>query len=154
MINAAQVDNGSSDPDGDSLALSVSPSTPQGLGSHAVVLSGTDARGASKTASATVDVVDRSAPAIGPVAANIGRPQRNGWVPVALEYALSDNCGTPTANVSVQSWLGSANYAQVIDSHHLLLRAGLVYRITMTAQDEAGNESTLTKIIQVPADGR
>ena len=38
VINAAQVDNGSSDPDGDSLALSVSPGTPLGLGSHAVIL--------------------------------------------------------------------------------------------------------------------
>ena len=64
---------------------------------------------------------------------------------MALEYAVSDNCGTATATVSVQSWLGSANDAQVVDSHHLLLRAGMVLRITMTAQDEAGNESTLTK---------
>ena len=50
VINATQVDNGSSDPDGDSLALSVLPGTPLGLGAHAVVLKGTDGRGASKSA--------------------------------------------------------------------------------------------------------
>ena len=127
VINAAQVDNGSSDPDGDSLALSVLPATPLGLGAHAVVLKGTDGRGASKSASATAEITDQTAPAIGPLGTDIGRPQRYGWVPVTLDYAVSDNCGTTTTTTTVRSWPGSPHDAQVIDAHHLLLRAGMVH---------------------------
>ena len=151
VVNASHVDNGSSDPDGDSLALSVLPATPLGLGSHAVLLSGTDGRGATQTATATVEVADQTPPAIGPLDIDSGRPQRNGWVAVALEYALSDNCGTATAAVAAQSWRGAPDDVNVIDSHHLLLRAGMVYRISVTARDPAGNESTLSKVILVPA---
>jgi rhodanese-related sulfurtransferase len=154
VIGAAVVDNGSFDSDGDSLALSVSPSGSVGLGSHAIVLSGTDGRGASSTATATVNVTDGSAPTIGPVDTNSGRPQRNGWVPVTLDYAVTDNCSAATTAVTVGSWRGTHGDAQVIDSHHLLLRAGMLYRITITARDAASNQSTVTKVIHVPSHGR
>ena len=62
---------------------------------------------------------------------DIGRPQRYGWVPVTLDYAVSDNCGTATTTTTVRSWLGSPHDgAGVIHAHHLLLRAGMVHGIT------------------------
>ena len=150
VIAAADVDNGSFDPDGDALALSVSPTGPVGLGLQAVALIGIDGRGASGTAPATVNVTDQSAPAIGSVDTSNGRLQQNGWVPVTLDYSVSDNCSDATAAVTARSWRGVPQDAQVIDSHHLLLRAGLFYWITITARDLAGNQSTLTKAIRVP----
>ncbi|HSR69874.1 MAG TPA: immunoglobulin-like domain-containing protein [Acidobacteriota bacterium] len=63
-VSAAEVDNGSSDPDGDPIDLSLSPSGPFALGGTPVTLTVTDDSDASDMCSATVTVVDDTAPVI------------------------------------------------------------------------------------------
>jgi rhodanese-related sulfurtransferase len=99
VVTAADVDNGSFDPNGESLGLTVTPAGPLGLGQQAIILTGTDARGASSSAPATATVTDWSAPTIGTVSVDSDRPRprpQQGWVAVTLTYAVSDNCGTVT----------------------------------------------------------
>src|SRR5205085_4228955 len=59
-ITAAQIDNGSFDPDpGDAIATrTLDSSGPFGLGAHTVVLTVTDTHGAMSSCTATVTVVD------------------------------------------------------------------------------------------------
>jgi rhodanese-related sulfurtransferase len=151
VIAAGTVDNGSFDPDaGDTVSLSVSPEGAVGLGQHAVVLTGTDRHGLSAAASSVVEVTDQSAPSIGSIDAESGRLQRNGYVPVTLEYSTGDNCSSVTEQVTVSDWRGQATDAQVVDAHHLLLRPGRIYRVGVTARDAAGNQVSLTTAIRAP----
>ena len=82
VVQASDVDAGSYDPDAaDLLTLSVSPETPLGLGEHAVVLSVTDSRGSTRTATAQASVTDQSGPSIGQITVDFGQLTRTGWVP-------------------------------------------------------------------------
>ncbi len=58
----AATDSGSSDPDGDPIELRQEPPGPYGIGSHPVVLTVTDDKGASSSCSAQVLVLDTTAP--------------------------------------------------------------------------------------------
>jgi len=60
----ADVDGGSSDPDGDPITLDISPEGPYPLGETAVTLTVTDDNGASDTCTATVTVVDTTPPEV------------------------------------------------------------------------------------------
>lgn len=145
IIAAADVDNGSFDPDdGDTLNLSVSPEGAVGLGQHAVVLTGIDRHGLSASASSVVVVTDQTSPTISGIASEIGPVQGNGYVPVTLEYTTADNCSAVTEQITVTSWSGPSTDAQVVDAHHLLLRPGRAYRVTVTAEDAAGNQASVT----------
>lgn len=55
-VSAAEVNNGSFDPDGDPIALSLTPAGPFGIGSHSVTLTVTDSHGASSSCQAWVTV--------------------------------------------------------------------------------------------------
>jgi hypothetical protein len=59
-----EVDNGSSDPDGDPIALSVDPPGPYPLGQTTVTLTVTDSHCGSSSCTATVTVVDRDPPLV------------------------------------------------------------------------------------------
>ncbi|HSR52374.1 MAG TPA: DUF5011 domain-containing protein [Acidobacteriota bacterium] len=63
-VTAAQVDDGSSDPDGDPITLSLSPMGPFQLGDTPVTLTVTDDSNAEDQCSATVTVVDETPPVI------------------------------------------------------------------------------------------
>ncbi|HSR50205.1 MAG TPA: immunoglobulin-like domain-containing protein [Acidobacteriota bacterium] len=63
-VTAAQVDDGSFDPDGDPITLSLSPSGPFSLGDTPVTLTVTDDSNAEDMCPATVTVVDETAPVI------------------------------------------------------------------------------------------
>lgn len=152
VVSANDIDAGSYDPDAtDSLALSVNPSGPFGLGQYPVVLSGTDSRGSTRTASATVTVSDLTAPGIGQIGVDFGQITRTGWVPATLNYTTSDNCSAVTASVAL-TLRGSAA-GQVIDERHILIRPGFVYVVEVTAQDEAGNKSTRSQFVRAPLFG-
>ena len=150
-IQAADVDNGSYDPDGgDSLALALAPGGPFGLGSHPVVLTGTDSHGASAASSAFVTVDDRTAPSIDQVA--VQKDRQHGTVLITVDYAAADNCGAVTTRLSVTG--RDADRAQVLDAHRVLLKAGGHGRddddeedgerrlsIAIVATDAVGNET-------------
>jgi hypothetical protein len=61
-VTPAQVNNGTSDPDGDNLSLNVSPSSGLTRGNNTVTLTATDPSGASSSCSANVQVVDATPP--------------------------------------------------------------------------------------------
>jgi hypothetical protein len=117
-----------------------------------------------------VTVNDAEGPAIGGASASpstLGPPDHR-MVPVTVQYTLADGC-TPsaqlTSGLSVQSnepvnGTGDGDKApdwQVLDAHHLLLRAersgtgtGRIYTITITGTDSKGNVSTRTVSVVVP----
>ncbi|MGH9935166.1 MAG: FG-GAP repeat protein [Blastocatellia bacterium] len=61
---AASIDNGSFDPDGDSITITQSPPDPYLLGATTVKLTVTDSFGASSSCSAVVKVADQTAPVV------------------------------------------------------------------------------------------
>lgn len=63
-FTVADINNGSFDPDGDPLTLSLTPTGPVGLGITTVTLTATDPSGASSSCTASVTVVDATAPVL------------------------------------------------------------------------------------------
>src|SRR5215475_1378562 len=93
-------------------------------------------------------------------------PPNHKMVPVTLSYDISDNCDaglipiiTVSSNEPVNG-TGDGNTCpdwQVIDAHHVLLRAersgngsGRIYTITLTVTDSAGSSSSSSVIVRVP----
>ena len=160
-VSPADVDAGSFDPDGDQLTLALDPPGPYGLGEHAVTLMATDGFGASTSVGAIVTVVDRTPPDITGVAVNPASiwPPNHKMVSVTVNYAVSDNC-TPAPGLvnrlNVSGNQGTAADWQIVDAHHLLLRAdkGNVYTITITSMDGNGNRASKSLVIVVPHDQR
>jgi hypothetical protein len=96
-ITAAQIDNGSFDPDhGDSIATrTLDNSGPFSLGPHTVILTVTDTRGASSSCTAIVTVVDTAPPTI-TCPADITAKAQPGSNCVVVNFSppqASDNCG-------------------------------------------------------------
>ena len=89
----ASIDNGSSDPFGDPVTVTLNPPGPYGIGVTTVTLTVTDNKGASASATATVTVYDVTAP-ITLVSGHVPAPV-NGWnnSNVTLSFTASDGCG-------------------------------------------------------------
>jgi len=166
-VSAAQVDDGSFDPTGGALTLSLSPPGPFLVGTTAVTLVATDARGNSATAEASVTVVDAEAPRIGGLGVTPDSlwPPDHRMVPVTLAYSASDNCGAVSRSLSVSSsepinGLGDGDTGpdwEVVDGAQVRLRAersgkgrGRVYTILITVVDGSGNATTDTIAVTVP----
>ena len=78
---------------------------------------------------------------------------------VAVGYDVSDNCPGTTCALTVSASEGSASDWQVVDAHHVLLRAtragdgpGRTYRIAVTCKDSGGAVSSQTAKVVVPHD--
>jgi hypothetical protein len=118
-ITAAQVDNGSSDPDaGDSISLALSSTGPFAPGNHLVTLTVTDSHGASSSCTAVVTVADQTAPDT----SLTSTPPALSGANVSFGFSGADSCGVSgfeckldggawTACASPQSYTGLANGA-------------------------------------------
>ncbi len=94
-VEPIDLDGGSSDPDGDLLARTLSPASPFGLGDHGVSLGVSDPVGASATCQARVRVVDRTSPSIAwsaPIVVGTD-PGRCSAGPNIVAPTVEDNCG-------------------------------------------------------------
>lgn len=94
-ITASDVNDGSSDPDGDSITLALDSTGPFGLGTHTVTLTVTDSHGASSSCVATVTVIDNTSPAVTCPANIIADYSNNpGQCAAAVSYTVTaiDNC--------------------------------------------------------------
>ena len=162
----ANIDNGSYDPDDDTITIVQSLAGPYGLGSTVVTLTVTDSEGASSSCQSTVTVVDNTPPALN---VTVVKPML--WPPnhemvEAITYTTSDNCSAVTVNMNVvvADALGGAGNTAVdseLGDGVVLLRAersgkgsGRTYTVTLTAKDESGNSTTVIADVKVPHDSR
>jgi uncharacterized repeat protein (TIGR01451 family) len=105
-------------------------------------------------------------PAINGVSANPSAlwPPNHKMVGVAINYSVTDNCGSPSCTLSVSSnepinGTGDGDTApdwEIIDTHHVRLRAeqsgngnGRIYTITITCRDSAGKSSSKSVTVRV-----
>ncbi len=131
-IGAANIDAGSSDPDGDALSYSASPDGPYTLGQTLVSLSVSDGK-ATATCQGTVTVSDCTAPDIVCPGGVVAECTGGGAATVNPgEASAQDNCGVPTL---VQA--GSASFALGTTS------------VSFSASDAAGNASSCASSITV-----
>lgn len=166
----------SSDPDADPLtytwtgifgtATGVSPTVTLPLGIHVITLTVTDSFGASSEDTVTITVADTTPPSVEQATASpdVAWPPNHKMVPVTIDYAVTD-CSAVTCTLNVASnepidGLGDGDTSpdwQIIDAHHVLLRAersgrgtGRVYTITVTCTDGANNTTVKTVTVLVP----
>jgi len=141
-VTAQDINDGSSDPDGDPITLALNTTGPFGLGPHSVTLTVTDANGASSSCAATVSVVDKTPPSITPppeVTAATGAGATLGGKVIAdavLGAAdASDNCLGVTIT---RRGVPANNFFPVGTT-----------TLTYTATDGAGNTSSASQRVRV-----
>jgi hypothetical protein len=169
-VFSASVDAGSFDPDGDLITLSQSPAPPYSLGATTTVLTVTDAKGGKSECSATVSVIDDTAPGIANISAvpSVLKPANHQMVTVLINYGQSDNCTATSSvvcNLSVTSnepisGIGPGDKTpdwEIVDTHHVRLRAeraktgnGRLYTVTTTCSDLTGNTTSQPVQVSVP----
>lgn len=166
-ITPSDVDDGSFDPDGNTIHLSIDPTGPFPLGEHLVTLTVTDSHGAASSFITTVTVVSR------PVIQGISTSKTELWpanhkmADVTVDYLASDNCavGPIVCLLSVSSnepvnGTGDGDTSpdwEVVDAHRARLRAeragtgnGRRYTINITCTNTSGNLSHKNVLVTVP----
>jgi hypothetical protein len=175
-VTAAQVNNGSYDPDGDQITLSLNSTGPFGLGANTVMLTVTDSNGASSSATATVTVVDTTAPSLTLKPAISYWPPDGAYRTVTMSQmvaSVSDGCNTSLGlnDVRIEKVTsdepddvkggsdGNTTNDIVIaaDCKSAQLRAerdekknGRVYAITLRVRDTSGNTTRKEFKVSVP----
>lgn len=142
-VAPSAVDNGSSDPDGDALTLSLSPAGPYAVGTTSVTLTVTDPHGESSTAVATITVVDAEAPLL-TAPANVATVNDAG-VCGASASSVSAGSATATDNCGVASVVGIRSDGKALSDAYPVG----VTTITWTATDIHGNSSSGAQTVTV-----
>ena len=147
IVTAAEVDNGSSDPDGDPITFSLSPAGPYALGTTNVTLTVTDDKGASDTCTATITVEDTTPPVI--------------VCPLPITVECSAPGGTPKDDPQLAGFFASVSATDNCDDTPTItddapaLFAGPcdasngITTVTFTATDDAGNSASCSVDVQV-----
>jgi N-acetylneuraminic acid mutarotase len=167
-VTPQEVSNGSFDPDGDPITLSLSPAGPYPFGTTQVTLTVTDTHGAFGQCTASVTVLDNTPPAISAATATPNRlwPPNHKMVPVMVTVAVSDNCGavsckiiSVTSNEPPGADAVVPGDAVITGNLTLNLRAersgngtGRIYTITIQCTDGSGNNSTGAVTVGVQRD--
>jgi hypothetical protein len=163
---SASIDNGSFDPDGDTLSITQSPAGPYPLGVTTVLLTVWDPSGATSQASADVTVVDNTPPQVTLLSVSQDSlwPPNHKMVDIEVRYNASDSCNAATCVLAVSSnqpvdGTGDGDTSpdwEVIDAHHVRLRAeraatddDRIYTITVTCTDAAGNRTVKQVVVRV-----
>jgi len=145
-VTASEVNNGSSDPDGDPMTFSLSPAGPYALGITAVTLTVTDhpsdpARPSRSSAcTATITVVDTTGPTVTcPASFTVSTDSGcQGSIPDILSsVTASDNC-TPSLALSKSQSPAAGTLANVGPQ-----------TVTVTVTDAAGNSNTCTTTVTI-----
>ncbi|MCC7390862.1 HYR domain-containing protein, partial [Candidatus Sumerlaeota bacterium] len=139
-VTADQIDNGSNDPDGGTVSLTMNPSGPFGLGTTPVVLTVTDDEGDSTSCESSVTVQDTTPPVITcPTNIAVGPSDANCHATVTMSPATAtDNCAVTITNSE------NANGADASGTYS----AGQ-HTVTFTATYSSGNISTCSVTFSV-----
>ncbi len=129
----ASIDNGSYDPDGDTVMITKTPSGPYPLGETEVTLTITDYLGASDTCTATVTVVDTMPPII--VAATVEPQLVAVGQTVSFDGMVGDECD-PT----IEWDFGDGETSGELVTTHKYVEAG-IYSVILTTMDSSANWS-------------
>lgn len=151
MITSSLIDDGSYDPDGGPVTLSVDSTGPFAPGDHAVTLTVTDEAGDSASCTAIATVVDNTAPM--PTLSDPLCVVRNGSNAKQMTAGASDNCGGTTATIgSVQILNNGGNPIDGSGVYDIIGNDIFVYpngngwtaNVTIVAVDASGNTATAT----------
>ena len=157
----ASIDNGSYDPDGDTVTLTQAPPGPYPVGATTVTLTATDSHGASSQCAAVVTVTASTAASVSLSAQpSVLWPPNHKMVAVTITSTVSGNCGAVTCKItSVTSNEPIDGDVDITGDLTVNLRAqragngdGRVYQITVQCTDAAGNVTTKTVTVTVPHD--
>jgi len=131
-----EVDNGSSDPDGEDITLSLSPSGPYSVGATSVTLTVTDGQGASATCTAIVTVEDKVAPAVvtQDITIQLDDTGNASITAVQVDDGSSDACGIASIAVAPDAFTCANMGANTV---------------TLTVTDVSGNVATGTATVTV-----
>lgn len=153
-VESAYVDGGSYDPNGDDIELSVDPEGPFSPGVFSVTLTVTDTHGAFATCQAEVTVEDNTPPEIninGPICENVGKGKEK--MANKISFSASDNCsGTVEATIKGVGIFNNGGKlvkgggVYYIDGSDIFIFPdgnGWSIKVTVTADDEFGNSSTV-----------
>ncbi len=172
---AADVDNGSYDPDGDEMTMTITPAGPYSLGDTEVTLTVSDGE-LSSTATATITVIDDAAPVISVSGSPITLwPPNHQYATVSVSdfvQSVSDNCSsldvsdviiTSVSSDEAENANGNGdgntlNDIVIADNCMSVdLRKersgngnGRVYTINVELTDDAGNTTTASFEVHVP----
>jgi hypothetical protein len=128
-VTAAQIGAGSSDPNGDGITYSISPTGPFGVGTHSITLTVTDTYGASNSCVNTLTVVDSEAPKVllKDAVVNLDAAGVGVLSLTQVNAGITDNCGVASIALS--------------RTHFGCIDLGFHW-ITVTVTDAAGNIAT------------
>ena len=175
IVTAAEIDNGSYDPDGDVLTLSLSPEGPFSLGDTEVILTVSDGQ-ESSTCTATITVVDETEPVLTAISNPISLwPPNHKYKTIYLSQlfvSISDNCADLSMDDVYISSVSSDEPEDAkgggdgktlndividYDCQSVDLRKersgngnGRVYTIYLAVEDGNGNTGTASCQVQVP----
>ncbi|MFH1726564.1 MAG: LamG-like jellyroll fold domain-containing protein [Elusimicrobiota bacterium] len=172
-IAAADVDGGSSDPDGDALDISVTPAAFAcgDIGANTVTLTVADPMGESDSCVATVTVADDAPPVIAGVSADPAAlwPPNHKMAPVSVSVAATDNCSAaPACSIAgiasdepvdglgdgdtSPDWEITGGLSADIRAERSGEGDGREYTVQVSCEDASGNSSSGTATVAVPHD--